>query len=487
MSSDLRNVIVLGVVVLLASVIGFVPDDEPQVVSSAGPSSGIAIEGEGTGEGSGGQVVGGELVEGEAGSAGSGEGGQGEAGGPGGPNPGAAAGMACEAGRNGGDTDTGVSANRIGLAATIVTTGPGSTFLADSQFGMQAIVAKVNSADGICGRGLDLKLVNDNWEAQRGLGILRNFMNDDSIFALPVVPSSEGLRAAGPEIESKGIPVVGSDGMLIEQYENDWIWPVATATVSQMRVMAKYAFDQGARKFAIVYDEFYRFGVEGKDAYEKYVKKLSGAEFLHAEGIQPNEPGYGANIANVNDALSGECDGNSECALVMLVDPGTANTWISGDENFKTRTQFRFGAQPLFSANFAQDCKARCDGMLVWTGYVPPFGANSGKAGIQEYENDVKTVAPSADTSNQFLQGAYLGMSVFVDALEQASPNLTREGVQQVMNSMTYTSDLASDLTWTESRRNANVRAQAWKINAASGSFDGFEDARTGFLTDPEA
>lgn len=481
MSSDLRNVLILAVVVLLASVVGFVPEDEPQVVTNGGPlgaTDQLTLEDE--------NAAGGAVVSGGGGTGGGGGTAEGATGGA---TPQeveeqlaqANQDLACEAGRNGGETDTGVTGNRIGLASTIVTSGPGSTFLADSQYGMQAIVAKANSAGGICGRGLDLQLVNDNWEAQRGHNILRNFMNDGGIFALPVVPSSEGLRAAGPDIEKSGIPVIGSDGMLEEQYTNDWIWPVATATVSQMRIMVDYAASQGAENFAIVFDDFYRFGVEGRDAYERYVKK-AGNTFVHAEGIQPNQAGYGPQIANLNDACGGgKCD-----VVVMLLDPGSANTWIAGDQNFKTRAKYRFGAQPLFSDNFAQDCGGRCDGMLVWSGYVPPLGNNQGLAGIREYSSDVKAVAPSADVSNQFLEGAYLGMSVFVEALQQVGPNLTRERLRDVMNSMTYESDLSSNLTWSADKRLANTSAQAWEIKAASGSFDGFRDARTGFIKDPD-
>ncbi|MDQ3758311.1 MAG: ABC transporter substrate-binding protein, partial [Actinomycetota bacterium] len=388
----------------------------------------------------------------------------------------------CAAGRNGGATDRGVTANSIGLASTIVTSGPGSTFLGQSQYGMQAVVAKVNAGGGICGRLLQLRLVNDNWEAQRGHGFLRNFVNDKEIFALPVVPSSEGLRAASKEIAEAGIPVIGSDGMLIDQYQNPWIWPVATATVAQVRIMAKYAYDNGARKFAIVYDTHYRFGVEGKDAYESYVKTLPGASFVHAEGIEPNQPGYGAAIANLNR----EC-GESGCdTLVMLVDPGTAEVWIAGDDKFTSRTEHRLGASPLFNDRFGQNCKQRCDGMVVFTGYVPALEGNVNLPGIRTYVQDVKAVQPSADTANQFLQGAYLGMSVFVKALEEVGPILTRAEVRRVMDSMDYSSDLASTLGWRADKRFANAAAQAWRIGASS-SFDGFRDLRTGWLRDPLA
>lgn len=387
-------------------------------------------------------------------------------------------GLECAAGRNGGSTDTGVTGDSITLASTIVTSGPGATFLGLSRFGLEAVVAKVNAAGGICGRQLRLKLVNDNWESGRGHGYIRNFINDD-VFALPVVPSSEGLSAAAQDIENAGIPVVGTDGMRIDQYSNRWIWPVAAATVSQVRIMAKHAYSQGARKFAIVYDTRYKFGVEGKEAYEEYVRSLPGAAMVRAEGIEPGQPGYGPEIRSLNDACNKGCD-----ALVMLVDPGTAEVWISGDDSYLSRSKFRMGASPLFNERFGQNCRERCDGMLVFTGYTPPLEANVNRPGIKAYVDDVKAIKPDADVTNQFLEGAYLGMNVFVEALRRVGPELTRDRLRSVLDSMVYTSDLAGSLAWSGDKRFANTRAQAWSIQAPS-SFNGFRDLRTGWLEDP--
>lgn len=439
------------------------------VPRGAGTTNGAAVEG---GQG----LVETEVAPGQEAEVGTGPQGQKDS-----SATGAAAGgkgLQCAAGRNGGKTDKGVTGNSIKLASTIVTSGPGSTFLGLSQYGMQAVVAKVNAAGGICGRQLKLRLVNDNWEAQRGQQTLKNFMNDE-VFALPVVPSSEGLRAAGADIRQSGIPVVGSDGMLIDQYENPWIWPVATATITQVRVMAKYAFDKGARNFAIVYDSQYRFGVEGKDAYQKYVGTLPGARFVHAEPVQPNQPGYGPQIKNLDDACQADCD-----ALIMLTDPGTAEVWVAGDKNYNSRVEFRMGASPLFNSRFGQNCKEKCDGMLVFTGYVPALEANVNLPGVSTYVNDVKAIKPDIDTTNQFLQGSYLGMLVFVEGLKKVGPNLTRARLQEVMNSLDYSSDLSSPLSWRANKRFANNRAQVWQIQAPS-SFNGFRDLQTGWLQDP--
>lgn len=388
-------------------------------------------------------------------------------------------GLQCNRAKNGGETDTGVTASEIRLASTVVQSGPGRSFLGDSPLGMEAVVRKINAAGGICGRLLSLTLVDDGWDAQRGKQFIRNFIAQ-GYFALPVVPSSEGLTAAieGGDIDRARIPVVGTDGMLRQQYSSPWVWPVATATVSTMRIMAKYGYDKGARCFGIVYDTQYRFGKEGADAYRTYVNTLPGAKMCSDVGIFPARASYSAEIQRFNSSCNFECD-----FVAMLLEPQTALTWIAGRPQMGTL--LTSGAQTLFNENFAANCGKPCNGMLVWTGYNPPIGNLAGLPDVGQYVNDVKTVSPTADTTNQFLEGAYLGMTVFVEAMRRVGPNLTRENLASVLNSEVFRTDIATTLRWSPTRRNANSAAQAFSIVVAQGSFAGFRDEQTGFRPDP--
>lgn len=389
-------------------------------------------------------------------------------------------GLECAPGRNGGSTDTGVTATNIRLAATVVQTGIGASFLDQSPIGMKAVAQRVNQAGGICGRTLDLTLVDDGWDARQGQEFLRNFIAE-GYFALPVVPSSEGLTAAieGKFISQAGIPVVGSDGMLIQQYQDPWVWPVAAATVSTMRIMAKHAHDTGSRSFGIVYDEKFRFGREGAEAFRQQVNKMTGADPKAFVGVQPGRASYSSEIQQFNVAC-----GDAGCDFVaLLLEPATAETLIAGRPRLGTK--LTGGAQTLFNERFAKNCGAPCGGMFVWTGYNPPIGPLAQLPGVKQFVNDVRLIRPTADETNQFMEGAYFGMSIFVEALRQVGPDLTRARLRAALNSMTHQSDLASSLTWTAQRRHANIRAQAFSIVVAGGSFAGFRNEQTGFIADP--
>jgi ABC-type branched-subunit amino acid transport system substrate-binding protein len=265
--------------------------------------------------------------------------------------------------------------------------------------------------------------------------------------------------------------------MLRQQYSDPWVWPVATATESTMRVMAKHAYDKGARTFGIVYDNKYRFGLEGADAFKKFVASLPGATVASSSPVEPAQSSYGPEIKKFNDNCN-PCD-----MVALLLEPSTATTWIAGRPN--RGKLITSGAQTLFNLRFAKDCGAACQGFLVWTGYTPPIDALASLPGVAQYVDDVRAIDPGVDVNNAFLQGAYLGTSAFIEALKQVGPNLTRDRLRAVLDSMTYRHDLVGSLSWTAQRRNANSSAHAFSLQYASDSFSGFRNEQTGRINDP--
>ena len=451
-----------------------------EVAGAAGPGDeSVIVSGEpGAAQGSGTVDAAGHAVSSGAKSAGAKVGGS--AAHAGGSGPAAAADLKCAAGQNGGATDVGVTATKINLASTVVLSGIGASFLSESPKAMQAVINKVNRSGGICGRQLSLTARDDKWDPSLGQQFLGSFMQSKQYFAFPVVPSSEGLTAAirAGDIARGGMPVIGSDGMLIEQYKEPLVWPVATATVSTMRIMAKYGYDHGARKFGIVYDNQYKFGLEGADAFKSYVESLPGAQLKSYVGIRPGESSYGSEVQKFNSDCGSDCD-----MVTMLLEPSTAETWIAGRP--VRGKMLTTGAQTLFNRRFAQNCRAACQDMLVWTGYNPPIDALASLPGVADYVNDVKAIDPGIDTTNAFAEGAYLGMSVFVEALRRVGPNLTRDRLRQVLDSMDLTTDLASPLSWRPDHRFANSRAQAFSLQYAGDDFSGFRNEQTGWIADP--
>ena len=401
-----------------------------------------------------------------------------------------AAGLECARGRNGGATARGVTADSIVMATTTVQSGIGAAFLGHVRFAMEAVQNKVNRAGGVCGRRLKIKYVDDGWEAERGANSLRSFIHE-GVFAIPVGPSSEGLNEVirSNEIRKAGIPVVGTDGLLIEQYTDPWVWPVATATVSSARIMAKNAAARGAKKFSIVFDKNYRFGVEAAEAYNAEVKRITGSGvtgYDRDHGCRQSFCGIIAGQTSYNTYVEQFEPGDF---VAMFLEPTTAVTWMTtpGAPRATGPTAPKAGvgaAQPLFTRNFGNNCQGACDQVWVWTGYKPPIEDYANDPVVKTYVSDLKRTKPDADQYNAFAEGGYIGMELLVAALKKVGPLLTRARLKIALDSMRFESGLTlqPSLQWRPGNHFANTRMQAF-VMQYKGTFSGW---RTGpIVEDP--
>ena len=282
---------------------------------------------------------------------------------PGAPSLQPPPGLQCSPGKNGGKTDTGVTATSIKLATTTVQSGIGSAFLGDVKYAMEAVRNKVNRSGGICGRLLYIKYVDDGWKAPDGQNYIRDFIHE-GYFAMPVGPSSEGLNLAinSGDIKSAGFPVIGTDGMVILQYRDPWVWSVAAATVSTARIIADDAKRRGATNFSIVYDNNYKFGLEAAAAYNAEVRRLTGK---NVQGYKPN--------SNVCDqSFCGIPAGQSDYStyvrefvpgdfVAMFLEPTTALAWMKtvGAPTPGKVAKGIGAAQPLFTFDFGKSLRSR--------------------------------------------------------------------------------------------------------------------------------
>jgi ABC-type branched-subunit amino acid transport system substrate-binding protein len=389
----------------------------------------------------------------------------------------------CRAGANGGATDRGVTATSINLATTIVASGPGASFLAEMKYAMEAVQKQVNNSGGICGRRLNIETRDDGWNAQTGSQYLRNYIADRSKFGIPVGASSEGLQVVikgNPvgDLELAHFPAVGTDGLAIDQYAKSdgsaqpWVWPVATATVSSARIMADDAFKRGAKNMGVVFDNNYKFGKEAALAFSNEVKRLTGKGVLGQNannncdqrycGIKAAEPSYSGDSARFYGAKPD--------FVALFVEPETALTWMR-DPNTPAATSkdipYGYGAaQPLFTKQFEAQCRAKCDQMVVWSGFKPNVEKYANDPAVVDYVRALQATNRQADPYNQFTESAYVGMQLLVQALKTVGADLTRDRLKAVLDGMSYPNALTlqGTLKFTPGNRFSNITMQAFTM-----------------------
>lgn len=465
----------LGLLVGVASIVQVVPD---YTSATGAPGEGVAAE-SGLVSGATGEELSGEVsTGGKTAAQGKGSGTDGSAGtgsGSGGVLPPSRPGLECTRSGNGAETDRGVGADVVRMATTVAESGFAEAFLGEVRFGMEAVRGRINREGGVCGRGLSIEYRDDAWDPQRGAQYLRNFIQE-GIFAIPVCPSSEGCRVviASGDLDSSKVPMVGTDGMLIEQYQREdgsaqpFVTPVATATVSSARIMCQDAYKRGARNFSIVFDKNYKFGSEGAEAFNACVKQLTGEDI----------PGYNSSH-NCEESFCGVLAAQSSYAqeaarfqegdfVALFLDPKTAEKWMS-DPNSDSASDVKFSygaAQPLFTRGFAVNCQAQCHGMQVWTGFKPPIEDYARDPAVRQYVEDLKRTKPDADEYNAFTQGGYVGMLLLEAALKKVGPDLTRDRLKIALDATCLATGLTiqKKICFTPNNRFANVTMQAFTI-----------------------
>ncbi|HEX9968535.1 MAG TPA: ABC transporter substrate-binding protein, partial [Acidimicrobiales bacterium] len=308
------------------------------------------------------------------------------------------------------------------------------------------------------------------------------------VFALAVVPSSEGLLNVSKQgyLKAQKVPVVGSDGMLINQYTDPYIWPVAASTVSTMHIMVKQAHDAGARRFGIVYETTYHFGIEGASAFNAAVKRITGSD---VEGYSdpfrspkcdrlfcgiPAGGQYNSELNTFKTACKTVNEPDHCDFVALLLEPTTALNWMRNAGDFMNpKPEVRFnvaGPQPLFTYDFAKSCGQACNQLTLWTGFFPPLGDYLTRPAVATFVEDVKGASRSADFNNSFVQGGYLGMQLLAKALRDVGPNLTRENLRAVLDNMDFDFGLSAPMKWRQGNHFANTRMRAFSIQFKSGT-----------------
>ncbi|HVF04105.1 MAG TPA: ABC transporter substrate-binding protein [Frankiaceae bacterium] len=386
----------------------------------------------------------------------------------------------CRAGANGGATDRGVTANSISLSTTIVASGIGSSFLGEMKYAIEAVADQVNREGGICGRKLLIETRDDGWDASTGSQYLRNYIEDKNKFGVPVGASSEGLGVVidSGDLDRAQFPVVGSDGLAINQYltkdgkPQEWVWPIATATVSEARIMANEAHRRGAREFGVVFDRDYHFGKEAAAAFSAEVERLTGSPVRGYNSNNTCQQRY-CGIPAGQNSYSGNTlpfRQSKPDFVALFLEPETALTWMQ-DSNTPAANSGEFkygygGAQPLFTYQFESQCGDKCDQMVVWSGFKPNVEKYRNDPGVGAYVRALKGKYRQADEYNQFTQSAYVGMQFLVAALRKVGPELTRLRLKAVLDHMTYDNSLTLQgrLAFTPTSRFANTTMQAFTM-----------------------
>lgn len=376
-------------------------------------------------------------------------------------------------------TFTGVSGNEVKLGGTFAASGPVSNISGPILRGVQAYFNETNK-QGVHGRKIKLVWEDDGWDAQKGRSLIKKLVEQDRVFVLTVVPSSNGLDAAKSYLEQKGVPVFGTSGLIESQFRSPMQWPVGTGSRSASRIGLLDIKQRGAKNAAIIWLDLLA-GKEARDAFRDAIPSIMGKkveDFVTADRqVTLGERGWSSVWASIKSQTAEWQRGHGETAngipdyVALLIDPSNAVTAMDAAEQiaFKPRVAWGGGA-PLFLNLVAQRNWARKTGLLAGTSYFPPLGEYlSSNAAVKSYVNTLRNYYGSGiDVLNPYLEGGYAGAALTVEILKRAGSCLTRDKVISAANSISGYSaaGLTQPLTYTRSNHYGNTSGLVLKVQA---------------------
>ncbi|MGH2785870.1 MAG: ABC transporter substrate-binding protein, partial [Actinomycetota bacterium] len=280
-------------------------------------------------------------------------------------------------------TATGVTASEIKLGGTFAASGPVSNISGPILKGVQAYFNDVNAKGGINGRKIRLVWEDDGWDAQKGKALIKKLVEQDKVFAMTVVPSSNGLDASKSYLESKGVPVFGTSGLIESQFRTDMQWPVGTSTRSASRIGLLDMKARNVTNAAIIWLDLLA-GKEARDAFVAAIPSVFGKsadDFKTAERqVSLSEASFGPVWASIKSQTGNWQRAHGQPAtgipdfVTLAIDPTNADKALkaAADIGFKPKIGWGGGA-PLFLSVVAQNSWARQTGLLAGTSYYPPL------------------------------------------------------------------------------------------------------------------
>jgi ABC-type branched-subunit amino acid transport system substrate-binding protein len=317
----------------------------------------------------------------------------------------------------------GVTSDRILLGQSAAFTGPAAQLGIQMRNGIKAYFDFVNAKGGVHGRKLELKSLDDGYEPARCAPNTRSLIEEDKVFALIGYVGTPTMAAAYPIHTQAKVPLVGpfTGAEILRAPFNRYIFHVRASYYDETEKIVEQVVSIGGKNIAVFYqnDSYGQAGLKGVEiAMQKRGLKISALGTVERNTVQVESA--------VKTIQSVKPD-----AVVMI----SAYTSIA---EFVRQMQKAGSTATFYNVSFVgskalSDALGK-DGVGVAISQVVPFPWGTAVPVVKEYQQLSKK-AGNADYNFGAVEG-FLVAKVFVEGLQRAGRNLTREGFIDAMERM---------------------------------------------------
>lgn len=312
--------------------------------------------------------------------------------------------------------EEGVTSTSIAFAQVAALEGPAAALGQGMRLGMQAAFEEANAAGGVHGRTITLDSMNDNYEPDRSVALVKSVVEGNNHLGLIGAVGTPTASATQPIATEANMPFVGpftGAGFLRDASLGN-VFNVRATYFAETEAWIEYLVDQqGMKSIALLYqdDGFGRVGLAGVTA----ALERRGMT-LAAEGT------YTRNTTAVKKALLTIKKAKPD-AVVMVGAYKPVAEFIKLSRRLKFNPTF-VNISFVGSDALAQELGDAGEDVII--SQVVPFPWDSSVPAVAQYQAALKAVDPDANPGFVTLEG-YLTGRLALAALDAAGTDLTRE------------------------------------------------------------
>jgi branched-chain amino acid transport system substrate-binding protein len=287
--------------------------------------------------------------------------------------------------------------------------------------GIEAVFKEVNEKGGIHGRKLEWKWYDDGYKPQNAVANMKRLVEQDEVFAILINQGTSPVMAVVPYLEQKKVPLFFPFQGSSKLHGKKYVFTSYPYYDTQTTIITKWLVEQkDFKRIGIIYQD---------DAYGKFFlgqleKDLAavGLKVAAAESVKRGATDVSPQVAKMSKA-------NLDACLLAVV-PGPGAQVIKEAAKIGWKKTKLISSGPLTDEKFIVLSGGVGEG--IWGLSLWPDPVHSDTSAMQEFRAALDKYSPG-NTPNRYNLYGYFFAKLFVEGLERAGKNLTRDGLVAAM------------------------------------------------------
>jgi branched-chain amino acid transport system substrate-binding protein len=317
----------------------------------------------------------------------------------------------------------GVTARSILLGQSAAFSGPAAQLGIHLNIGTKAYFDHVNAQGGVYGRKIELKTLDDRYEANLCIENTKKLIQEDKVFALVAYVGTPTTVAAMPIFTQAQVPLIGpfTGAESLRSPVNRYIFNLRASYYDETEQIVEQLVSTGNHKIAVFYqdDAYGQAGLKGVQiAMDKRGMKIAALGKVERNTVKVQDA-----VRTINAA---QPDG-----VIMISAYTSIAEFVREMKAAGSTTQF-YNVSFVGSTALADALKDAGYGVAI--SQVVPFPWSPSAPIVKEYQ-EVMTKQGHTDFDFTSLEGYIVGKAV-VEGLRRAGKDLTREKLVTALESM---------------------------------------------------